>query len=99
MSDYVRCPICHEYDWKSTHQCKPCWDVIRVEWHDEDDPRHSYGYDAEAAVLKFAEDNFSNWEYPMSMEIWVRRTREEEWQKFEVDVETVPSFSAHLKGQ
>jgi hypothetical protein len=97
MSDYVKCSICKEYGWKDTHQCQPSWDIIRADYHDEDDPQRSYGYDAESAVIKFAEDNFSNWEYPNSIEIWIRVSEDDEWQKFEVEVESVPSFSAYRK--
>lgn len=97
MSNYVKCPICKEYGWKDIHTCQPAWDVIRPDYHDENDPKCSYGYDAESAVIKFAEDNFYNWEYPNPIEIWIRKSEEDEWQKFEVEVESVPSFSAYKK--
>ena len=53
--------------------------------------------DPESAALKYAEENFSNWDYPSEMEIWVRKDDEQPWEKFEIGVEQVPSFYASKK--
>jgi FKBP-type peptidyl-prolyl cis-trans isomerase 2 len=88
------CPNCGEYDWKSKHKCRPEWQAIYVDWNDVDDPAKAFGSDAEQAVEQFAGRNFSNWDYPDEMEIWVRKPGDNEWQKFEVTVESVPEFTA-----
>jgi hypothetical protein len=91
---YKECDICNEWDWTEKHICPPMWEIGR-EWEIEDDECFDtiYAKSAEEAVLKYAEINFSNWEYPEQIEIWVRQVLGN-WEKFEVYVESVPSFSA-----
>ena len=76
------------------NKCSPKWQAILYEYDDENAPKQAFGFDPEVAALSFAEDNFSAWEYPEKMEIWIRKPGDIEWQKFEVTVESVPSFSA-----
>lgn len=97
MSDYF-CKECGAYksDY-STHVCAPRWQAVRPEYGDPEDESTFYkafGHDAEAAALEVAERKFSDWDYPHNIEIWVRQNSTDEWKKFEISVESVPSFSA-----
>lgn len=79
------------------HACPPSWQAIRHDYCDPEDESTFYkafGHDAEHAALDIAERKFSEWEYPRSVEIWVRKNQNESWIKFEVLVEAVPSFTA-----
>jgi hypothetical protein len=97
MSDFKRCTICGDWDFMSHHTCKPLWYAIRPDYNDEDDPQNVYANDAEQAAETFVSDNFSNWEYPMDVEVWVKSCCDDEWRKFDVGVETMPQFSATEK--
>ena len=94
LGEFAKCPRCKEYDHMGIHNCKPSYEAIRFEYHDEDDPETVFADGLEEAALTFAEISFSNWEYPREMEIWVRKDPDDEWAKFEVSVESFPSFSA-----
>lgn len=96
MSDYKKCPRCHEYGFMSRHTCPQAWEAYVVDYDEdpENPERTAYGLDAEYAALWLAEAKFYDWECPKSMEIWVREDAEHPWQKFEIDVEPVPSFTA-----
>lgn len=94
MSSFERCSNCGEYDFLDKHKCQDEWQAIRAEYHDERDYEKAFGYDAESAALKYAENNFSLWRWPEKMEIWVRKPGETAWRKFQITVEAVPSFSA-----
>jgi hypothetical protein len=92
------CKDCGEFIYTSCiHICPPSWQAIRPEYCDPDDESTFYkafGHDAEGAALELAERRFSDWEYPREIEIWVRKTAADNWQKFEITVESVPSFTA-----
>lgn len=94
--DYKKCQNCKEWDWTGSHVCPPSWEAVVVERGDdpENPERSCFGADAEKAALSLAEKNFSNWECPEEMEIWVRQSPDDEWQKFKITVEPVPSFTA-----
>ena len=94
---YERCKICGGYGWLSKHTCPPKWEAMYEGHDDEDNTRETFGDDAEEAVQKCAEDNFVHWEYPEEMEIWVRKTKEDPWQKFIVGVQSVPEFHVYPK--
>ena len=94
---FGRCKNCGEYDLLKDHKCRPQWEAIAVDYDDEDDPQKAFGYSAESAAIHFAEQNFSNWEYPEELEAWIRKPGDEEWQKFNVEVEMVPSFTVMKK--
>lgn len=79
------------------HICPPSWQAIRADYCDPEDESTFYkafGNDADDAAINLAERNFSNWEYPRYVEIWVRKLSTDPWQKFEVTAEAVPSFDA-----
>lgn len=99
MSDFDKCKNCGDYDFLDRHKCQPEWEAIYIDYHEEDDPGKAFGHSPKTAVLSFAEKHFSDWDYPEEIEIWVRKPGETEWQKFYVEVEQVPSFSAtEIKG-
>lgn len=80
------------------HTCPPAWQAIREGYCDPEDESTYYkvfAEDAEAAALELAKRCFSDWEYPSDFEIWVRKAESDPWEKFEITVETVPSFSAN----
>lgn len=93
-----RCPICKAflYEWKLPHTCPPRWEAIFHEYHDENEPVifHSLGYDERSVAEEFASSIHSDCDYPTEMEIWVRKPGNDEWKKFTVSVEQVPSFIA-----
>lgn len=94
-----RCPICREtlYEWKNPHRCPPRWEVIRPDYDDPEEPNNCYSHhiDHEQVAEQFIAERFdgegSEWE------VWVRKDESEEWQKFTVTVEPVPSFTAVRK--
>jgi len=94
LDDFNRCKICGEWAWLSSHSCKPRWQIIRKDYDEEDDYENAYGHDAENAAIKYVEENFSYWEYPEDIEVWIRKTEDDQWEKFAIYVESVPSFSA-----
>ena len=71
------------------------WEVIRPEHDDRNNPALSYGKDQEQAIAKYCENNFSNWEYPQMIKIWIRLDKNHEWEKFIVEVHSVPEFKAY----
>jgi hypothetical protein len=91
------CPDCGEYlSSFNEHKCPPKWQAIRPDYcdeHDESTYYAAFGYTAEDAALHIAENNFSNWDYPSEVEIWVRRSLTDIWEKFSVYVLSVPSFT------
>ena len=91
---FDRCQSCNRWDFMLEHRCPPMWDVIRDGYHDEYNPKKVRADTGKEAALIFAENGFSDWEYPMEMEIWVRENYDDPWQKFNIYVETVPSFYA-----
>lgn len=97
MSNF--CKDCGEYKSEyREHVCPPCWQAVRPEHGDPDDESTFYkafGTEAQYAAIDIAERKFSDWEYPREVEIWVRQNPTDEWIRFEISVESVPSFSAH----
>ena len=92
------CKKCNNLIAASGHKCPPEWQAIDGddgELGPEDEPEYTaYGNTAEDAALWLAEQEFSNWDYPRVMSIWVRRDDTDTWKKFNITVEAVPSFSA-----
>ncbi len=97
MSDYDKCPKCKEWSWLSMHECPPSWEVFLFPDEDEDEPNTVMSNDSESAALKYVEDNFSDWEHPEDMEIWVRKNENLPWERFDISWEAVPSFYASRK--
>lgn len=91
---YEECKTCHECGWTDEHRCKPEYQVILIDYNDPEDPSIVHAGDCESAALKYAMNNFSNWDYPNEMEIWARKSDCDEWQRFSITVEAVPEFSA-----
>jgi hypothetical protein len=95
------CPNCHVFisDY-SDHVCLPKWQALVPDYDEMDgeDFRDAFGVNSESAALEIAERKFSDWEYPREIEVWVRQNPTDEWEKFEITVESVPSFSASRKG-
>lgn len=77
-----------------------CWNPLTC-GHTIDDAKQIRATDAEEAAEKYAEANFSEWDYPTETRIHVLSlpTAEEPpptEQVFEVVVESIPHFSASL---
>lgn len=96
------CKDCGEYIISScAHECPPCWQAVRP---NEDDPEDestfykAFGHDAQSAALDIAERKFEDWGFLREVEIWVRQNPSDQWSRFEVSVEFVPSFSASPVG-
>jgi hypothetical protein len=94
MSEYDFCGNCGDFTDLSTHKCPPEWEAVREDEFDEDDLGKAFGVTTEYAAENFVERNFSSWEYPTELQVWVRKPGETEWSKFVVSVEMIPSFSA-----
>jgi hypothetical protein len=100
LGEWGQCPTCKRYGHQGLHVCSPAWQAILVDYHDEEAPKTVYADgDAQQVAESFADQNFGNWDYPKEMEIWVRKDEYQPWQKFEVTVEMVPSFTATEKGE
>jgi hypothetical protein len=95
MSDYKKCLTCGYYGWLDSHKCSSRWEVFREEHGDEDNPDFCYGGDKEQAIEKYCDDNFSDWEYPQMIKVQIRLDEDHEWEKFIVDVRTVPEFDVY----
>ena len=93
----VKCTICGEWVREDDHKCMPKWDMVVPSKGDDPElpERVCYAADAKSAALKLVEEKFSDWEYPDNIEIWVRPFGDiDQWEKYEVEVEVVPSFEA-----
>ncbi len=97
MNNFGRCPNCERYEFLSRHKCPPEWQVILNDYDDPDEPRRAFGETSEDAVLDVAERKFEEWDCPSNMELWVRKSSDDPWEKFDISVEAVPSFSANRK--
>jgi hypothetical protein len=99
MNNY--CKICHEYIFSfkaEKHKCAPAWEAFCPDMSSEDDTQKVYSWgDSPAVAEKFLEDNFARYDHPTDCEVWVRKTPGDPWEKFTVEVEAVPSFSASRK--
>lgn len=93
-----RCPRCKAnlYEWRLPHICPPQWEAILKDYHEEEEPVEFFsdGFDEERVAESFAASIHSDCDYPREMEIWVRKHSDDEWKKFTVTVEMVPSFTA-----
>ena len=69
MEKFERCKNCGSYAFLDGHKCPPEWEAC--ESCDEDDIKRVFGCDAKSAAEKCLEENFSNWDYPEEMEIWI----------------------------
>jgi len=101
IMSFDKCPKCGRYDFLDRHRCLPEWLALRApEWlalraeYGDGVLGRAFAHNAEFAAENYAEEHFSDWEYPVEMEIWVKRVGYLEWQKFLVTVEPAPVFSA-----
>lgn len=94
IGKFERCPICKEHDFMGAHRCKPSYEV-RPDYDDGGDTSTIYADSPEEAAENFLEKHHSDYDYPSSMTVVVTRD-DEEW-VFEIEVETVPSFTASEK--
>jgi len=78
------------------HKCPPSWIAIDGECGGPDCPEKEFGDDAKEAQLEYAERTYLRFDCPAEMEIWVKKTDADDWIKYEIEVEEVPSFSANL---
>lgn len=97
MSDFQKCTECGEFDWIRTHTCPPLWEVQIAEYmHDE--IRTVRAHSDELAAEKFAELYDAEGDYPIvdgpATTVKVRRYSTDDWTIFEVEGETVPSYTA-----
>ena len=87
------CPICKQYvfDWEK-HKCPP--NAFECRLHEYGDIWGTvYAYDSGAALDKYCEDNFSNWEYPSNFEVEIRKAGTDgPIELYDVEVQPVPEF-------
>lgn len=92
-----RCQICKEalYEWRQPHRCAPRWECVMKDYDDEQEPVACFSNHSEAEFVaeQFAAQRFSG--EGSEWEIWVRKDETQEWKKFNVTVEAVPSFTAN----
>lgn len=93
-SDFGACKNCGEYCFLSQHNCAPEWQAIYIGWDNEETPEKAFGGDAGIAAEKYIERHFWDWDYPEEAEIWIRKSDQDKWQKFNVEVQQVPEFTA-----
>lgn len=74
------------------------FEVFRAEYSDESSAVVYLAGEIESAVEQFSAARFFAWNCPRDIEIWARKVGESEWQKFDVVVESVPSFVVERKG-
>ena len=80
------------------HHCPPEWQAVIIDPWDGagsvDNPtRRCFGDYADDAAESLAEQIWGvDFEYPDSMEIWVRLSVDYPWVKFEIEVERKPHF-------
>jgi hypothetical protein len=103
VSDYQRCSICGDYDWASSHRCKPIFYVLYPDWHGDDweDAWRIHARDHEEAAETWAERSDSEGgEYEIvsgsDVLVYVRKHDEDvsEAKTFAVTGETVPQYRA-----
>ena len=99
MNDYQRCPICKQWGWMSRHTCPLAYGVRLEDWN-PDEEVVVYASDPEQAATRFLAERFSDLDYPHSATVIVNEWRATRWSghlyKYEITVETVPSFTAKL---
>lgn len=107
MSDYERCPKCHQYGWVKTHTCKPfeaCvdWSPDTAPWsrqprEDEWTDARSAG-DAEDAAEHFCERYDADGDYTIvsrgSGRVWIR-DEEGVVTRWTISAESVPQYHAY----
>jgi hypothetical protein len=49
-------------------------------------------YDEDEAVEEYCRLNFSNWDYPKEITVYLRQDPAEDWREFEVEVQATPTF-------
>lgn len=94
------CPKCgSSYPWIITDTC-----TCREFWYEEYLPGmevpedwqtiHLQATTLEQAAEAIHEKHFADWDYQQYTELMIKAAGTSEWKKFEVTVETVPSFNA-----
>ena len=105
MSNFDRCPNCGKYDFQDNHKCGKQWEAYLLDYgfDNQDDPSEdthtrykAFGNKPTCAAEDLAEEQFSNWDYPEVIEIWLREDSKSEWIKVGITVETVPQFSGTI---
>ncbi len=92
---YDRCKKCNEWGWTDTHKCPPTWQLLYDDVHDPGEPVTVRGRNPTDVAIFYAEQNHGNWDYPDEMEIRVRRNPGDEWQIFNIEIGTAPTFTAY----
>ena len=85
----------YEVNWPGNHEPDE-WRPIEPRWpHDE-----TMCYDAEMAAERWCEANFARYDYPSEFDgLRVRRVdKPDEIETFDVEVRSVPEFTARKKG-
>lgn len=90
--DFDRCKKCGRYDEISHHRCPPKWDIML--WDDAEDIREAYASDAKSAAEEYVSLNLENLDYPERIDIGVRAYGAENWKRYRVHIQSVPSFTA-----
>jgi len=101
MSNYNKCPNCGKYDFLDKHKCGKQWEAYLIDNGAEPDEEYTekykaFGNEPTCAAEDLAEKQFSNWDYPEVIEIWLREDSKSEWIKVGITVETVPQFSGTI---
>ncbi|MGI9493495.1 MAG: hypothetical protein ACR2QF_13945 [Geminicoccaceae bacterium] len=97
-----KCFRCHEYYFLQDGPCSCIsWDY----YHSEEKPTEDFysvfikTRSPGDAAEHICERNFADWDYPTEIDIWVRESGDMDWKGFDVNVESVPEFSAREKSQ
>ena len=91
IRNYEQCKVCGQWGYMP-HKCPPVWEVFMPDYGDEDEADLAHGEDEEIAVGNYAALMFERREHPIDMEIWSRKDETEEWHKWNITVEDIPSF-------
>ncbi|MBL8518229.1 MAG: hypothetical protein JNM76_14805 [Betaproteobacteria bacterium] len=93
------CPTCNEFRFSDRHECPPIFEARLEDWGD-DHWREVRAQDAERAAEKFCQDRDSNsGDYTIAREgsaIVFVRGADGTVGKYDITVEAVPEYSAHL---
>lgn len=96
FGSFVRCGICHGYDFERKHRCPPMFRA-RFDHDDEDGWRTVHARDAEEAAARFCEEVDAEGDYHVIRNagaiVFVRQTDSDPWRTIQVSAETRPHYT------
>lgn len=92
------CPRCNEYMFEAfgPHKCKPAY-FVRPDFYDPGDETEAFGDSPADAAEKWYERRFADFDYITNITLIVIDPRKNIRYTVEVEVESVPSFSASVE--